>query len=81
MPSPSTSKCFEDKATLDVTDLPPLRTRPDDSYDAGEDNEISFREGERITEIEEASPDWWEGTSPDGQRGLFPSAYVSTDEQ
>ena len=63
-------------ACMSLTPFNPLR-----SYDAGEDNEISFCEGERITEIEEASPDWWEGTSPDGQRGLFPSAYVSTDEQ
>ena len=43
-------------------------------YDAAEDNEISFRVGDRITNIEAASDDWWEGTL-DGQRGLFPGAY------
>lgn len=51
------------------------------SYDAGEDNEISFKENDRITDIEEASPDWWTGTAPDGSRGLFPSAYVASDGQ
>ncbi len=42
------------------------------SYDAGEDNEISFREGERITQIEAASEDWWQGTNQLGNVGLFP---------
>jgi hypothetical protein len=42
------------------------------SYDAAEDNEISFREGERIIEIEPASEDWWQGTDKHGHAGLFP---------
>ena len=45
------------------------------SYDAGEDNEISFKEGDRITHIEAASEDWWQGTDPHGNVGLFPGAY------
>ena len=43
-----------------------------DSYDAAEDNEISFREGDRITEIEAASEDWWQGKDKSGNIGLFP---------
>lgn len=43
-----------------------------DSYDAGEDNEISLREGEHVIEIEETDEAWWTGTTANGQRGLFP---------
>ena len=42
------------------------------SYDAAEDNELSFREGDRITEIEAASEDWWQGKDKEGNVGLFP---------
>ncbi|CDO74750.1 hypothetical protein BN946_scf184411.g7 [Trametes cinnabarina] len=45
-------------------------------YDAGEDNEISFKEGDRITHIEAVSEDWWQGTDKDGNVGLFPANYV-----
>ncbi|CAG8634084.1 12498_t:CDS:10 [Gigaspora margarita] len=41
-------------------------------YDAGEDNEISFKEDEIITEIEQVSEDWWQGTTSNGAVGLFP---------
>jgi hypothetical protein len=40
-------------------------------YDAGEDNEITFREGQTITDIEFVSDDWWQGASG-GRLGLFP---------
>ena len=42
------------------------------SYEAAEDNEISFNEGDKITEIEPASEDWWQGMNPHGNIGLFP---------
>lgn len=42
------------------------------SYEAAEDNEISFLEGDRITQIEAVMEEWWEGTLADGRRGLFP---------
>ena len=45
-------------------------------YDAAEENEISFAEGDRITNISAPSDDWWEGTAPNGQVGLFPANYV-----
>ncbi|CAG8805741.1 4653_t:CDS:2, partial [Gigaspora rosea] len=41
-------------------------------YEAGEENEISFKEDEIITEIEQVSEDWWQGTTSDGAVGLFP---------
>ena len=44
------------------------------SYDAAEDNELSFREGDRITEIEAVSDDWWSGHDQHGNVGLFPGA-------
>jgi SH3 domain len=42
------------------------------SYDAAEDNEITFREGDIIKEIEPASEDWWQGKDTHGRTGLFP---------
>jgi hypothetical protein len=42
------------------------------SYDATEDNEIDLKEGDKITEIEAASEDWWQGRNSAGQFGLFP---------
>lgn len=47
------------------------------SYDAGEDNELSFREGDRIVEIEAASEDWWQGKDQHGNVGLFPGTSCS----
>ncbi|TIA86976.1 hypothetical protein E3P99_03464 [Wallemia hederae] len=46
-------------------------------YEAGEDNEISFAEGDTITHIDAVSDDWYEGTAKDGSRGLFPANYVT----
>ena len=46
------------------------------SYDATEDNELSFREGDRITEIEAVSDDWWSGRDQHGTVGLFPGACL-----
>ena len=49
-------------------------------FDATEDNEISFHEGERITQIEAVSDDWWQGQNAAGQIGLFPAPYVQLEE-
>ena len=45
--------------------------RPTTSYDAAEDNEISFKEGDRITGIEKVDENWWQGIA-NGAEGLFP---------
>jgi len=45
-------------------------------YNADEDNEVSFREGELIVEIEHVSDHWWQGRTADGSVGLFPENYV-----
>jgi hypothetical protein len=47
------------------------------SYDAAEDNELSFREGDRITEIEAVSDDWWSGRDEHDNVGLFPGTSSS----
>jgi len=49
-------------------------------YQASEDNELSFAEGDRITEIEAASDDWWQGKDQHGNIGLFPANYVEIQE-
>lgn len=45
-------------------------------YDAQEENEISFQEGETIYEIEQVDENWWRGRTVDGSTGLFPANYV-----
>lgn len=45
-------------------------------YQAGEPNELSFNEGEAITEIDFVTEDWWSGKSETGATGLFPANYV-----
>ncbi|KAJ1547153.1 hypothetical protein HK096_004144 [Nowakowskiella sp. JEL0078] len=44
--------------------------------EAGEPNELSFSEGEKITHIEFVSDEWWNGKNVKGQTGLFPSNYI-----
>lgn len=44
-------------------------------YEATEDNEISFVEGDTIYDVDTTvSDDWWQGTVADGTVGLFPGA-------
>ncbi|CAK7220525.1 actin binding protein [Sporothrix bragantina] len=48
-------------------------------YEAGEDNELSFPEGAKVTDIEFPDDDWWFGHYQ-GQSGLFPSNYVELQQ-
>lgn len=50
-------------------------------YVAGEDNEISFAEGDTITGIQQVDEGWWSGITPSGQEGLFPATYVELIEE
>eukprot|EP00123_Amoebidium_parasiticum_P017195 comp23750_c0_seq2/m.41031 comp23750_c0_seq2/g.41031 ORF comp23750_c0_seq2/g.41031 comp23750_c0_seq2/m.41031 type:complete len:153 (-) comp23750_c0_seq2:610-1068(-) len=45
-------------------------------YDAADDTEISFREGDHIYHIKEIDAGWWTGMTQDGKEGMFPSNYV-----
>ncbi|KAL2018960.1 hypothetical protein VTK56DRAFT_10254 [Thermocarpiscus australiensis] len=47
-------------------------------YEAAEDNELSFPEGARITNLEFPDEDWWFGHY-NGASGLFPANYVQLD--
>jgi len=51
---------------------------PNCSYEAAEENEVSFLEGEHIVEIEAISDDWWQGKTADGTVGLFPGMFPPT---
>lgn len=42
-------------------------------YTANEDNEISFAEGDTITNVDQIDEGWWSGVAPNGQEGLFPA--------
>lgn len=47
-------------------------------YEAGEDNELTFEENDKIINIEFVDEDWWLGElEKNGEKGLFPSNYVS----
>ncbi|KAK2624238.1 hypothetical protein QTJ16_006188 [Diplocarpon rosae] len=48
-------------------------------YEAAEDNELSFEEGETVTDLEFPDEDWWFG-HVGGKSGLFPANYVQLDE-
>jgi drebrin-like protein len=48
-------------------------------YEAAEDNELSFPEGAKITDVEFPDEDWWSG-SYNGKHGLFPANYVELDQ-
>lgn len=45
-------------------------------YEADESNEISFKQDEILTNIEEEYEDWWRGTNEAGESGVFPANYV-----
>jgi len=67
-------------ATDSFTAAPPLssadhRAEALYEYTATEDNEISFEEGDIITQIEFTDEDWWQGEIR-GTVGLFPSNHV-----
>jgi len=47
-------------------------------YEAGEDNELSFPEGAKITDVDFPDEDWWSGVY-NGHEGLFPANYVELD--
>ncbi|KAK3722205.1 actin binding protein [Vermiconidia calcicola] len=47
-------------------------------YEAAEDNELSFPDGAKITDIEFPDEDWWLG-SYGNNRGLFPANYVELE--
>ena len=47
-------------------------------YDKEEDNELEFKEGDLIVEIDFVDDDWWSGKhSATGEVGLFPATYVA----
>ncbi|CRK13123.1 hypothetical protein BN1708_002484 [Verticillium longisporum] len=48
-------------------------------YEAAEDNELGFRENDKITDIEFPDEDWWFGHLR-GKQGLFPANYVELDQ-
>lgn len=49
-------------------------------YVADEGNEISFAEGERLSDIEATDENWWTSTNAAGERGLHPANYVQLEE-
>ncbi|KAF2210857.1 hypothetical protein CERZMDRAFT_99021 [Cercospora zeae-maydis SCOH1-5] len=48
-------------------------------YEAAEENELSFPDGAKITNIEFPDENWWSGEY-NGRAGLFPANYVKLDE-
>ncbi|KAF7258580.1 hypothetical protein EG68_04031 [Paragonimus skrjabini miyazakii] len=46
------------------------------NYTAHEDDELSFREGDQIFQVQQIDEGWWLGVTADGRQGLFPANYV-----
>ncbi|KAK5079835.1 actin binding protein [Exophiala xenobiotica] len=57
------------------------RARAEYDYEAQEDNEVSFTEGEILTDIQKIDPDWWVVTNSKGQQGLVPANYLQILEE
>jgi len=45
-------------------------------YDATEENEISFKEGDTLYLVEKDDSGWWKGKTEKGKEGVFPSNFV-----
>ncbi|KAI1618538.1 hypothetical protein EDD37DRAFT_270424 [Exophiala viscosa] len=52
------------------------RAKAEYEYEAAEENEVSLREGEIVTDIQKIDPDWWLVKNEAGQTGLVPSNYL-----
>ncbi|KAJ2757894.1 actin binding protein, partial [Coemansia sp. BCRC 34490] len=51
-------------------------------YEATEEDELEFNEGDIIYGVEQLAPGWWEGETKDGsRRGVFPSNFVELIEE
>lgn len=46
------------------------------SFEAGENNELSFREGDMLAVVEKPNEDWWFAIDAENQGGLVPSNYL-----
>ncbi|KAF2867591.1 SH3 domain-containing protein [Massariosphaeria phaeospora] len=58
--------------------LPPASTiaRALWAYSGPDSNDLPLKEGDMITDIQKIDPEWWQGTNPRGQTGIFPRTYV-----
>jgi drebrin-like protein len=45
-------------------------------YEAADETEIGFKEGDLIREIETIDEGWWRGQDPFGNVGLFPANHI-----
>jgi len=55
---------------------PPVELVTIYAYDATEENELTFAEGETIYLLEKDDSGWWRGRNKKGQEGVFPSNFV-----
>lgn len=49
------------------------------SYSANQDDELSFKKGERLLVVEKSNDGWWKGEKASKESGWFPSNYVEED--
>ncbi|KAK6464219.1 hypothetical protein DFJ63DRAFT_62424 [Scheffersomyces coipomensis] len=94
--APAAAAEKEEEEEEEVAPPPPARAEPvvaaepksskptavaEYDYERDEDNEIEFKEGDLIVEIEFIDEDWWSGKhSTSGESGLFPANYVKLSE-
>ncbi|GAA42471.2 drebrin-like protein [Clonorchis sinensis] len=83
-PSAHASQPLATTASVVETPIAPVTSESDHGlvavclydYVAGEEDELSFTEGDQIFHIQQIDEGWWLGVSADGRQGLFPANYV-----
>lgn len=82
LPTREEPKPVEEKVTPVAKDEPKseevVKAIAQYDYEKDEDNEVEFKEGDEIIEIEFVDEEWWSGkNSRTGETGLFPGSYVT----
>ena len=71
-PPPPPARAVEDEVATEETGPQAIAMY---DYEAAEEGELSFAEGDLITHIEFVSDDWWQGVARN-ETGVFPANYV-----
>lgn len=73
----SNSIALTQKSTdSEVTSISNLRVKAVTPFDGSNEGDLNFKEGEIITVLTQIDANWWFGTLPNDQSGIFPTTFV-----